>query len=148
MRSRAFKGALSMAKKKKKDWRPERHNLPPFDFLPNDVTDARILTGMITDDRWIQEFIHRRRRQLIIHSIIYYRFDDNIVSDYKWQDWANELQQVQNRYPELCKIGFYDEKFVDWDGSTGYGLDIYALHDHAIAIRDYHREKYGMREHH
>jgi hypothetical protein len=46
--------------------------------------------------------------------------DTSIVSDDDWQRWANELQYLQEIYPE--PIGFYDEVFKDWDGTTGMHL--------------------------
>ena len=42
----------------------------------------------------IAELINRRRRQLLVHSIIYYRFDKNIVSDSVWTEWAIELADL------------------------------------------------------
>lgn len=88
------------------------------DFIPK--RDCKALRGR----KEITEFIHRRRRQLIVHSIIYYRMNDNVVSDHTWQRWANELRDIQNQFPEYCNIGFYDELFVDWTGATGYNLDV------------------------
>jgi len=46
--------------------------------------------------------------------------DTSIVSDHDWQRWANELQYLQELYPE--PIGFYDTTFKDWDGTTGMHL--------------------------
>ena len=66
--------------------------------------------------------IKQRRSQMLIHSCLYYEMDDSIVSDDKWQQWADELEQLQRDYPDLNKIGFYDEEFRDWDGSTGAHL--------------------------
>jgi len=64
--------------------------------------------------------IARRRRQMLVHCFIYYRLDENIVSDDKWNEWAQQLKRVQDRYGKL--IRFYDDEFADWDGSTGYHL--------------------------
>lgn len=65
------------------------------------------------------EKIKQRRSQMLVHSCIYYELDDNIVSDHKWQDWANELERLQKKHPEHLEMGFYDKYFLDWDGSTG-----------------------------
>lgn len=67
----------------------------------------------------IQSFIKRRRKQVIVHSCIYYELDDSIVSDDTWQTWANELAEMQEKYPEYHKVGFYDKEFLNWDGTTG-----------------------------
>ena len=39
----------------------------------------------------IKEKINQRRRQMLVHSCIYYRFDTNIVSDFDYDRWVNEL---------------------------------------------------------
>ncbi len=59
---------------------------------------------------------------MLIHSYLYYHLDTSIVSDHKWQDWANELAFLQQTYPE--KIDWYDKEFADWDGSTGMHLPV------------------------
>lgn len=70
----------------------------------------------------ITEKIKQRRAQMLIHSCIYYELDDNIVSDHKWQEWADELEKLQKENPQYLNIGFYDKYFIDWDGSTGCHL--------------------------
>lgn len=56
---------------------------------------------------------------MLIHSYLYYVMDEIIVDDDKWQQWANELVELQKKEKV---IGFYDEDFEDWDGSTGCHL--------------------------
>ena len=68
------------------------------------------------------EKLKQRRSQMLIHSYLYYLLDNPIISDEKWQEWANELADMQKKYPNLCKINFYDEDFEGWDGSSGYYL--------------------------
>lgn len=70
----------------------------------------------------IKSLIRRRRAQMLIHSCIYYELDDCIVSDHKWQTWADELQKLQETNPDCCSIGFYDREFKDWTGATGNHL--------------------------
>ena len=60
------------------------------------------------------------RRLMLIHCCLYYRLDVSIVSDHQWQEWADELTELQSILP--CEIDFYDDYFLDWDGSTGYHL--------------------------
>ena len=68
------------------------------------------------------EKIKQRRSQMLIHSYLYYHLDTSIISDDQWQQWANELHDLQKLYPD--PIGFYDNVFQDWDGSTGMHLPI------------------------
>lgn len=60
------------------------------------------------------------RAQMLIHSFIYYEMDDCIISDDEWQKRANRLAKVQSKYGTT--IGFYDEQFAEWDGTTGHHL--------------------------
>lgn len=66
------------------------------------------------------ELMIRRRRQMIIHSHIYYRLDDNLVDDHTWQRWADELTQLQAQHGH--QLGFYDRHFKEWNGSSGFDL--------------------------
>lgn len=57
---------------------------------------------------------------MLVHSFIYYKQDAGLITDQQWQTWADELVRLQSEHG--TKIGFYDEAFADWDGSTGYHL--------------------------
>jgi hypothetical protein len=72
----------------------------------------------------VQSKIRQRRSQMLVHSYIYYVLDDNIVSDDKWQQWANELRDIQKEYPEYCKINFFDREFSTWNGDSGAFLPL------------------------
>lgn len=34
-----------------------------------------------TDEERIRELIHRRRRQVLVHSILYYKLDQTLIAD-------------------------------------------------------------------
>jgi len=87
----------------------------------------------------LPEKIRQRRSQMLVHSCLYYHMDDNLVSDHVWQAWADELAELQTRYPEACQIGFYDKEFMGWNGSTGCHLptDHEVLHK-ARKLQEYH----------
>ena len=51
----------------------------------------------MTDDE-IKSLILRRRLQTLVHSCIYYYFDDNIISDAEWARRALELEELQKQY--------------------------------------------------
>ncbi len=70
----------------------------------------------------IKELIKRRRAQMLIHSYLYYHLDNPVISDDKWQEWANELTELQTKNPDCCIIKYFDRDFFDWNGSTGMHL--------------------------
>ena len=80
----------------------------------------------------IAEKIQQRRLQMIVHSAIYYVFNDNIVSDSKWSQWGRELKDLQEKYPDIASKVIFAEAFKDWDASTGFNLPI---HDNWVTKR-------------
>ncbi len=74
---------------------------------------------MVNEIQTLEEKIKQRRSQMLIHSYRYYVLDYPVITDEKWQDWADELVELQKR---KLKIGFYDDAFADWTGATGMHL--------------------------
>ena len=72
----------------------------------------------------IAEKIQQRRLQMLVHSYIYYRMDDNIVTDHQWSAWTTELADLQNKYPNIEKQVPFRKGFEDWDGSSGAFLPL------------------------
>ena len=75
-------------------------------------------------DEEIAELITRRRRQILVHSVIYYKMDDNIVSDAQWAEWGKELYRLQKEYPRIAAECPYADGFKGFDPSTGYSLPL------------------------
>lgn len=88
------------------------------------------MTESISANR-IQELITRRRRQILVHSVIYYKLNENLISDSLWASWALELEQLQAQYPELAAVCPYAEAFTSFEHSTGMNLPL----DDAWAVR-------------
>lgn len=72
----------------------------------------------------IEELITRRRRQILVHSVIYYRLNDNIITDQQWGEWALELEKLQQQYPEIAARCPMAKEFEDFDHSTGQNLPL------------------------
>ena len=72
----------------------------------------------------IAELINRRRRQLLVHSVIYYRLNKNIISDALWTKWAIELAELQERYKDIAEKVPYHDNFKNFDPSTGFDLPL------------------------
>lgn len=89
--------------------------------------------------------ISQRRRQILVHSIIYYRLDDSIIPDYKWGDWAKELAELQEQYPEIAAQCPLADEFKDFFRFSGYYLPLGDPHYSAAArwLIDYHRRMGG-----
>lgn len=83
----------------------------------------------------IAELITRRRRQVLVHSVIYYKMDDNLISDAQWSKWAFELAELQNKYPEIAKTCWYADEFEGFEGSSGYDLPLDDLWAEQVARR-------------
>lgn len=77
--------------------------------------------------------INQRRRQILVHSIIYYRLGDSVISDFQWAEWAKELCALQERHPEIAKGCVLAEAFAGFDASTGFNLPLGDPHYHAVA---------------
>lgn len=91
----------------------------------------------------IAKLIERRRRQLIVHSVIYYKLGESIIGDYDWSMWAKELVELQEQYPNIAKTCPYAEAFEGFDGSTGMDLpldDPWAIKKAHELLRMYGRE--------
>lgn len=76
------------------------------------------------DELKVAEKIQRRRLQMLVHSYLYYQKNVNIISDYTWGVWAQELKNLQNKYPNISKQVPWNYAFEGWDGSTGAFLPL------------------------
>lgn len=104
---------------------------------------------MLNEERErIAELINRRRHQLLVHSIIYYKMNDNIIPDSQWTNWAVELEELQKEYPDIAAEGYYADEFAYFDHSTGFNLpldDPYAINKarQLLMLRDRYSDKTG-----
>ena len=73
-------------------------------------------------EQQLRERIQQRRRQILVHSYLYYHLDTTIIEDSKFDYFSNDLVDLQGKYPELSReVPFYEE-FKDFDGSSGFYL--------------------------
>ena len=71
----------------------------------------------------IQDQINFWQRYIIVHSCIYYRLDNNIISDREYDKKSLMLVEMKNKYPEEWKNSEYYEQFTDeYCGNTGFDL--------------------------
>jgi len=63
-----------------------------------------------------------RRRQILLHSFLYYQLNESLIDDYVFDKWSKELADLQLRYPNEAMQAVYAEEFKDFDGSSGYDI--------------------------
>lgn len=73
-------------------------------------------------DEKVLELINRRRRQILVHSYLYYELSTNIISDTTFDAWCKELVQLQSNYPKESEKAVFADVFRDWTGFSGYDL--------------------------
>lgn len=73
----------------------------------------------------IEELIHRRRRQVLVHSILYYGLNESIIDDATFDKWARELAELQRAHPGASeRVEYMREAFRDFTGDTGFDLPL------------------------
>lgn len=87
----------------------------------------QIKKSLPTEAEWVKERIEYLRKKLLVHSIIYYRLDESLISDEKWAEWALELEKLVKEHPKEGQNSFLAEEFKDFDHSTGYNLPLETL---------------------
>ena len=76
----------------------------------------------ITYDDLIAAKIQQRRYQILVHSLLYYELDINLVEDNKWAEWGKELVELQASHPDVSSRVIFAEAFKGFDASTGFNL--------------------------
>jgi len=66
--------------------------------------------------------INQRQRQIIVHSVLYYKMDTNLINDKTFDRWSRELVRLQAEYPEIAKKSVFYRELKDFDASTGFYL--------------------------
>lgn len=72
----------------------------------------------------VKELINRRRRQILVHSVLYYRMDENLVSDWQYTQWTVELAELQKKYPDIAAKCVFAKEFSNFEGFSGFNLPL------------------------
>ena len=70
----------------------------------------------------ILALINRRRRQILVHSYLYYKEDVNLIDDFTFDKWCRELFELQNKYQREAAKAEFQKAFKEWNGFSGYDL--------------------------
>ncbi|MBA4542929.1 hypothetical protein H1164_08440 [Thermoactinomyces daqus] len=74
----------------------------------------------------IKELIKRRRKQILVHSCLYYRMNHTEIDDHTYDQLGKDLQLLQKTFSELSKEVIYHEYFKDYTETTsGFDLPIH-----------------------
>lgn len=68
------------------------------------------------------QLINKRRRQIVVHSYLYYKMNTNLISDFTFDCWCKELVDLHNKYPKESETAEFSEAFKGWNGFSGYDL--------------------------
>jgi NAD-dependent DNA ligase len=69
-------------------------------------------------------------RKLIIHSIIYYDYNTNIISDKEYDKCAKELEFLLNENNSIVSECYYHECLKDYSSATGFDLKYKLTEEH------------------
>jgi len=87
-------------------------------------------------DEGIVELIHRRRRQVLVHSILYYEMNTNVLPDATFDAWAHELADLQVAHPEeSAAVDYMRDEFKDFTGDGGSHLPLHDKRAYTIALQ-------------
>lgn len=70
----------------------------------------------------ILSLINKRRRQIVVHSYLYYKQNTNLIPDYVFDMWCKELVQLHKAHPLESSKAVFQEAFNGWEGFSGYDL--------------------------
>jgi NAD-dependent DNA ligase len=102
-----------------------------------------LITKKLTEEQAV-ELIKRRRLQILIHACIYYRLNDNVISDHQYDQWAKELAELQEKYPSASARAPYAKEFEGFgiETTSAFNLPIHEPHivGKAQYILDLHKK--------
>lgn len=70
------------------------------------------------DTEQIKSEMLRRRKQILVHSCLYYQFNTNLIEDWQYDKIARRLAELQLTYQDIANnLGYHDKEF------KGFGED-------------------------
>lgn len=67
----------------------------------------------------VADLLKRRRYQVMVHACIYYKLNDNLISDHLYDKWCVELVGLLKKHPGAYSDRF-DRYFKNWGGESGF----------------------------
>lgn len=75
-------------------------------------------------EQTILERINQRRRQLLVHSFLYYRLYKSTITDHQYDTFALDLIKLQEEYPEIAEQGIYANEFRGFSMGDSFALPL------------------------
>ena len=103
-----------------------------------------------TDVTKVAELIHRRRRQVALHSYLYYCLDESVITDHQYEYLVLNLIEMQTRFPQIAaSVNFMKRMFLEHDFSaTGFHLGSYVKNSNSKAAESVVSAANRLVEHH
>ena len=73
-------------------------------------------------EQTLLELMNQRQRQILVHSCIYYHFNNNVVPDHQYDAWGRELAALIVNNPATFERSAYYKDFIGYTGNTGFDL--------------------------
>ena len=73
----------------------------------------------------IIDLINRRENQVLIHSCIYYKFNDNLIEDWQYDNIGKDLIELAHKYQNEFKASYHYNDFIEYvnsDTPSGFNL--------------------------
>lgn len=73
----------------------------------------------------ILEKINRRENQILLHSCVYYKFNDNLLPDHAYDNLGKDLIELSQQYPLEFSASYHYSEFKDYVTSecpSGFNL--------------------------
>lgn len=70
----------------------------------------------------ILERVNQRRRQILVHSFLYYQLNTSKVDDHKYDSFVNDLIDLQAKYPEIAEQGIFADEFRGFQTGDSFKL--------------------------
>ena len=73
-------------------------------------------------EQTIHERINQRRRQLLVHSFLYYQLNTSEISDHQYDKFCLDLIDLQEKYPKKAEECIFPEEFRGFQMGGSYAL--------------------------
>lgn len=80
--------------------------------------------------------IERYQQLFLVHSFLYYKLNESIISDEQYDQWCRVLLNLQRSHPDEARVSRYWELCKDLDDScSGFYISQYPEEIQEIALR-------------